>query len=126
MFDAKDKILGRVASEIARRLMGKHKPNYSNNHDTGDHVIVINAESVKLTGNKELQKTYYRASSYPGGGKTISFQKAKDKDGTFPVTQAVRGMLPKNSRGRAIFKKLHVYAGSEHNQQAQKPELVSA
>ena len=125
VLDAKDKILGRLASEAAKLLIGKHKPTYSTNQDTGDHVIIINSADVKLTGNKELQKTYFRHSTYPGGGKTIKYLTAKDKDGAFPVTQAIRGMLPKNARGRAIFKKLHVYAGPEHQQQAQKPEALN-
>ena len=125
LIDAKDQILGRVATQIASVLMGKNKPIFSANQDTGSNVVVINSADVKLTGKKEEQKTYFSASSYPGNSKTTSYAKAMAKDGTFPVIHAVRGMLPKNARGRAIFRKLHVYAGPDHNQQAQSPEPIA-
>ena len=125
VIDAKGEILGRVASKVANILMGKNKPDFSKNLDTGDHVVVINSSEIKLTGNKEFQKTYFSHSTYPGGGKSTEFLKAMAKDGTFPLRQAVKGMLPKNARGREIITKLHVYAGAEHQQGAQKPQPIS-
>ncbi len=122
IIDAKDQILGRLASKAAYILQGKNKPTFSTNIDAGDNVIIINAKEIKVTGNKALEKTYFRHSTYPGGEKIISFQQALEKDGITPVVNAIRGMLPKNSRGRAMFRKLHVYAGESHPHVAQKPE----
>jgi large subunit ribosomal protein L13 len=122
--DAKDKVLGRVATKVATLLLGKNKPNYSTNLDTGDYVIVLNAKDVTLSGNKEWTKEYFSHSTYPGGGKTISYQEALEKDPAFPFLKAVKGMLPKNARGREIIKKLHVYGNETHPHSAQKPEFI--
>lgn len=121
--DASGKTLGRLASEVASLLRGKHKPIYTPHVDTGDYVIVINAAKVKLTGNKLQNKVYYRHSGYPGGLKrTTASDMLKNKPEKM-VELAIKGMLPKNSLGRKQAKKLHVYAGSEHKHQAQKPEV---
>lgn len=121
--DASGKTLGRLASEVASLLRGKHKPIYTPHVDTGDYVIVINAAKVKLTGNKLQNKVYYRHSGYPGGLKrTTAGDMLKNKPEKM-VELAIKGMLPKNSLGRKQAKKLHVYAGSEHKHQAQKPEV---
>ena len=125
LIDAKDQILGRISSKVASILQGKHKADFSTNMDTGDNVVLINAGEVKLSGKKENDKTYFRPSSYPGNQKVISFSKAKEKDPTFPVYHAIKGMLPKNSRGRQLIKKLHVYKDGTHPHQAQKPETIS-
>ena len=122
--DAEGKTLGRLASEIALRLRGKHKPEYTPHVDTGDYIIVVNAEKIKVTGNKEKDKIYYRHTGYIGNLKSVSLGKLRQ---TFPdriITTAVKGMLPKNSLGRAMFKKLKVYAGPEHNHQAQQPKVL--
>lgn len=121
--DVADQPLGRAASEIAKILRGKHKPTFTPHVDTGDFVIVINAEKVKLTGKKWEKKIHYHHSGYPGGLKEITYDKLRAKDPGKIITQAVKGMLPKNKLGRAQFKKLKVYAGSEHPHQAQKPEI---
>jgi len=120
--DAENKVLGRLASEVARILRGKHKPIYAPHVDTGDHVIVINAEKVRLTGKKLEDKMYYRHSGYPGGLKSVSAGKLMQQKPTALVEQAVRRMLPKNSLGRAMFRKLRVYPSAQHPHQAQKPE----
>ncbi|NLB41472.1 MAG: 50S ribosomal protein L13 [Clostridiales bacterium] len=122
--DAKGKTLGRLSSEIAKILRGKHKPTYTPHVDTGDFVIVINAEQITITGNKAAQKLYRSHSNYPGGLKEITFEKLMDKKPTEAIMQAVKGMLPKNSLGRQMLKKLKVYAGSAHNHEAQQPELL--
>ncbi len=122
--DAKGKTLGRLSSEIAKILRGKHKPTYTPHVDTGDFVIVINAEQVAITGNKAEQKLYRSHSKYPGGLKEITFDQLMDKKPTEAIMQAVKGMLPKNSLGRQMLKKLKVYAGSAHNHEAQQPELL--
>mgnify|MGYP001018579732 CR=1 FL=1 len=122
--DASGKTLGRLASEIAKILRGKHKPIYTPHVDTGDHVIVINAEKVHLTGKKLDQKLYRRHSQYPGGLKEISYRELMNKKPAFVVYEAVRGMLPHNSLGRKMIKKLRVYAGPNHNHEAQKPEML--
>ena len=120
--DAKDVVLGRLASRVAHILKGKHKPSYDAHHDMGDHVIVINAEKAKLTGNKFSAKTYFRHSTYPGGGKFVTYQHLLQKDVEKPIRKAVLGMLPKNTLGRRMLLKLHVYGGAEHPHVAQKPE----
>jgi len=120
--DAQGKTLGRLASEIARILRGKHKPIFSPHMDTGDFVIVINAEKVHVTGRKLTQKFYYRHSGYPGGLKAISLRDQLKKHPERVIQHAVRGMLPKNRLGRKMIKKLKVYAGPEHPHKAQKPE----
>ena len=125
LIDAKDQVLGRISSKVAIILQGKNKPDFSTNLDTGDYVVLINAKEIKLTGAKPENKTYYRPSAYPGRGKTISYGHIRLKDPTFPVAHAIKGMLPKNARGRQIFKKLHVYADDNHPHQAQKPELIT-
>ncbi len=123
--DAKDMVLGRVASRVAKILQGKHKPNYAPHQDVGDFVVVINAEKVLLTGNKADQKYYFRHSGYPGGGKKIPFRRMIARRPEFVIEQAVRLMLPKNALGRKMFKKLKVYAGENHPHQAQQPETLT-
>lgn len=124
LIDAQDVVLGRLASRVANILRGKDKPQFAPFMDTGDFVVVINADKIKLTGNKDGQKTYYRHSGYMGGIKETSIEQMRQ---TYPdriVTLAVRGMLPKNRLNRKILKKLKVYAGSEHLHKAQKPEVL--
>ena len=123
IIDATDKPLGRVATEAARLLAGKHKAIYSSNIDTGDHVIVINCDQVKLTGNKLNQKIYRHHSGYIGGMKEISAKDMIEKNSTKAMMLAIKGMLPHNSLGAQMLKKLRVYKGSEHENQAQKPEI---
>ena len=122
--DAEDKVLGRLASEVAQILRGKHKPMYTPHLDTGDHVVVINAEKIRLTGKKEQQKTYFRHSGYMGGGKHIPFEEMREKRPERVIELAVKGMLPKNNLGRLMLRKLKVYAGAEHPHEAQKPEKL--
>ncbi len=119
--DAEQKVLGRLATEIARRLRGKHKTIYTPNQDTGDYIIVINAEKVAVTGRKRTDKTYYSHSGYPGGIKSITFDKLMEKAPTRAIEKAVKGMLPRGPLGRAMFRKLKVYAGPEHQHEAQQP-----
>ena len=119
--DASGKTLGRLASEVARRLRGKHKPEYTPHVDTGDYIVVINASNIHVSGNKEQQKTYYHHTGYPGGIKSISLGKLRDKAPERIIEKAVKGMLPKNPLGRAMYRKLKVYSGSEHPHQAQQP-----
>ncbi len=121
VIDANNLVLGRLATEIARRLRGKHKPEYTPHVDTGDYIVVINAEKVYVTGRKETDKIYYHHSGYPGGIKSISLQKQRQKAPTRIIEHAVKGMLPKGPLGRAMFRKLKVYAGTEHQHQAQQP-----
>ena len=121
MIDAADKTLGKVATEAATLLMGKHKPLYAPYIDTGDYVVVTNAAKVKVTGKKTEQKIYYRYSGYPGGLKSAAFKEVLDKDPRRVIELAVKGMLPHNRLGRAMFKKLKVYPGDEHPHQAQSP-----
>jgi large subunit ribosomal protein L13 len=123
--DAKDQVLGRLAAKVARVIRGKEKPIFSPNADTGDFVIVINAEKVQLTGKRETQKTYFRYSGYPGGAKVKSYLELKNKNPQFIIEHAVKGMLPKNRLGKKLIKKLKVYSGENHPHQAQKPELLS-
>jgi len=122
LVDAEDKILGRLASLIAVRLRGKHKPIFTPHADTGDFIVVINADKVKLTGAKWDLKTYYRYSGYVGGLKQITARKLLEKKPEEMLRLAVRGMLPKNSLGRRQLKKIKIYAGPEHPHQAQNPE----
>ncbi|ADI25213.1 50S ribosomal protein L13 [Geobacillus sp. G4] len=121
--DAAGKTLGRLASEVAALLRGKHKPTFTPHVDCGDHVIVINADKVELTGKKLTKKLYYRHSLYPGGLKVRTALEMRTNYPEQMIERAVRGMLPKGSLGRQMFKKLHVYRGSEHPHQAQKPEV---
>ena len=122
--DAADKTLGRLSSQIATVLRGKHKPTYTPNVDTGDFVIVINADKIVLTGNKLNDKLYRHHSLYPGGLKEISYKKIMAEKPELAVEEAERRMLPKGSLGRQMFKKLKVYRGTEHNHEAQKPEVL--
>ena len=119
--DATDKTLGRLASELAHRLRGKHKPEFTPNMDTGDHMVVINAEKIKVTGKKLDDKMYHRYTGYIGNLKSINLGKLMDKHPERALEYAVKGMLPKNPLGRAMYRKLHVYAGPEHPHQAQQP-----
>jgi len=119
VIDAADKTLGKIATQVANLLMGKHKPIYAPHIDTGDYVVVINAAKVKVTGKKAEQKTYYRHSGYPGGLKSQRFEELFGKDPSRVIELAVKGMLPHNRLGRAMFKKLKVYSGNEHPHQAQ-------
>ena len=123
--DAQGKTLGRLASEIAKILRGKHKPIYVPHLDCGDYVIVVNAEKVRVTGKKLDQKFYYRHSGYPGGLTSISLRNQLQKHPTRVMEAAVRGMLPKNRLGRAMIKKLKVYAGDSHPHQAQQPKALA-
>jgi large subunit ribosomal protein L13 len=125
LIDATDQVLGRLASQIAQILKGKNKPQYTPNVDTGDFVIVINAEKVRLTGNKALAKNYYSHSGFPGGLKEVSYQRMLEKHPERVIEKAVKGMLPKNTLGRAMGKKLKVYAGPNHRHEAQKPRQIT-
>lgn len=122
LVDASDKTLGRLATEIARRLRGKHKPEYTPHVDTGDYIVVVNAEKINVTGNKRSDKIYHHHTGYIGNLKSISFDKLIDKAPERVLETAVKGMLPKNPLGRAMFKKLKVYAGTEHQHAAQQPQ----
>lgn len=122
--DATGKTLGRLASEIATRLRGKHKPEYTPHVDTGDYIVVVNAEKVQVTGNKVSDKMYYRHSGFPGGLKTTNFQMLIDKQPKRVIELAVKGMMPRNPLGRAMLGKLKVYAGSEHPHAAQQPQAL--
>lgn len=119
--DATDKTLGRLATELAFRLRGKHKPEFTPNMDTGDHMVVINAEKIKVTGKKLNDKMYYHHTGYIGNLKSINLAKLLDEHPERVLQAAVKGMLPKNPLGRAMFRKLHVYAGPEHPHEAQQP-----
>lgn len=122
--DAEGKTLGRLASEVANVLRGKNKPTYTPHIDTGDYVIVVNAEKIQVTGKKLDQKIYYHHSEYVGGMKEATLREMMQKKPEFVITYAVKGMLPKGPLGRQMLKKLHVYAGPEHNHAAQKPETL--
>ena len=124
LVDANDQTLGRLATRVATLLEGKHKPIYSPHMDTGDHVVVINAARIKVTGNKLLQKRYYRHSGYPGGLKEESLQTLLARKPALVIERAVKGMLPQNRLGRAMFKKLKVYGGPDHPHQAQQPQAA--
>jgi len=122
--DATGKTLGRLATEIARRLRGKHKPEYTPHVDTGDYIIVINAEKVSVTGRKRTDKIYYRYSGYVGGLKEATFNEMIERRPEKVIEIAVKGMLPKGPLGRAMYRKLKVYSGSEHNHMAQQPQVL--
>jgi large subunit ribosomal protein L13 len=122
--DAENQILGRMASRVASILKGKHKPIYSPHQDVGDFVVVVNAEKIRVTGNKLSDKMYYRHSGYPGGQKATSLQQMIQKHPERVIELAVKRMLPKNSLGRSMFRKLKVYAGPEHPHKAQQPEKL--
>ncbi|HBG81346.1 TPA: 50S ribosomal protein L13 [candidate division CPR2 bacterium] len=127
IIDAEDKILGRVATEVANLLRGKNKPTFSPSVDTGDFVVIINADKIKTTGNKEEAKIYYRHSWYPGGLKETTLKQLREKDATAPIKMAVKGMLPKNKLADQMIKRLKVYAGTEHphSQQLEEYEINS-
>jgi large subunit ribosomal protein L13 len=120
--DATDKVLGRLSTEIARRLRGKHKPEYTPHVDTGDYIVVINAEKIRVTGNKESDKLYQHHTGYIGSLKTVNLATLRKNHPDRIIKQSVKGMLPKNSLGRAMFKKLKVYAGAKHAHAAQQPQ----
>ncbi|MGI9311664.1 MAG: 50S ribosomal protein L13 [bacterium] len=122
--DAEDKVLGRLAAQIAHRLRGKHKPEYTPHVDTGDYIVVVNAAKVAVTGNKANAKVYYHHTGHPGGIKEISYQQMMAKHPTRVIEHAVKGMLPRSKLGRAMLSKLKVYAGAEHAHQAQRPETL--
>ncbi|MCF0155791.1 MAG: 50S ribosomal protein L13 [Veillonella sp.] len=122
--DAEGKTLGRLAAEVAKVLRGKHKPTFTPHVDTGDHVIVINAEKITVTGKKMIQKEYFRHSGYPGGSRFMKLGMMLEKHPERVVETAVRGMLPKNKLGAQQYRKLNVYAGPEHPHAAQKPEVL--
>lgn len=124
LFDAEGQSLGRLASQIATYLRGKHKPEFTPHMDTGDNVIVINAEKVKLTGKKMQQKKYFRHTGYPGSERFTTAEEMMEKDPTFLAKNAVKGMLPKNKLGRKLLTNLRVYAGAVHPHEAQQPEKI--
>ena len=125
LVDADGQALGRLASEVAKLLRGKHKPNFTPHVDCGDNVVVINASKVTLSGNKWEAKEYIRHTGYPGGQKSLTAQELYDKDPARMVEKAIKGMLPKNKLGAAIFRNLKVYSGEEHQQEAQKPRVIN-
>jgi large subunit ribosomal protein L13 len=122
--DASDKILGRLATEIASRLRGKHKAEFTPHVDTGDYIVVTNVEKIRVTGRKFKNKMYYHHSGYPGGIKSISFDKLQARQPARILERAVKGMLPKNSLGRDMYRKLKIYVGSEHPHSAQQPKQL--
>ncbi|RUO23504.1 50S ribosomal protein L13 [Aliidiomarina iranensis] len=122
--DADGKTLGRLATEVATRLRGKHKPEYTPHVDTGDYIVIINAEKITVTGNKAKDKMYHSHSGYPGGLKSISFEKLQAKKPEMIIEAAVKGMLPRGPLGRAMFRKLKVFAGPEHAHVAQQPKTL--
>ncbi len=123
--DAENMVVGRMASKVAAILRGKHKPSFTPHVDTGDYVVIINADKARFTGAKETDKLYFSYSGYPGGEKLVPPKDIRVKKPTFIVENAVRGMLPKGKLGRQMFKKLKVYAGTEHAHEAQKPETLA-
>ena len=125
LVDADGQTLGRLASEVAKLLRGKHKPNFTPHVDCGDNVVITNAAKINLTGKKWEAKEYIRHTGYPGGQRSLTAQELYDKDPTRLVEKAVKGMLPKNKLGAALFRNLKVYAGAEHNQEAQKPRAIN-
>ena len=122
--DATDQVLGRLSSEVAKMIRGKHKASFTPHADCGDHVIVINCDKIKLTGKKWSDKVYVRHTGYPGGQRATTATQLKDKSSTLLVENAVRGMLPKNILGRQLFKSLHVFEGGEHTHTAQSPKEI--
>jgi large subunit ribosomal protein L13 len=125
VIDASGKTLGRLSARVAILLRGKHKPTFTPNVDTGDHVVIINAEKIHLTGDKMKTKTYTHHTGYPGGLKTVTAEHLHEKHPTDLLTKAIKGMLPKNPLGKQMARKLKVYAGSDHPHQAQSPELLA-
>ncbi|MCK5718317.1 MAG: 50S ribosomal protein L13 [Thiomargarita sp.] len=125
LVDAQDKVLGRLATEIAKRLRGKHKPEYTPHVDTGDYIVVVNAEKINVTGTKRVSKMYYHHSGYPGGIKSIRFDKLLDKAPERIIRSAVKGMLPRGPLGREMLRKLKIYVGPEHDHIAQQPISLS-
>ena len=125
LVDANNKTLGRLASEVARRLRGKHKAIYTPHVDTGDYIVIINAEKITVTGKKAQDKIYHHTTGYPGGLRSINFQDLLAKKPTMVLEKAVKGMLPRGPLGRDMFKKLKIYAGAEHPHQAQNPITIS-
>ncbi len=125
VIDAESQVLGRLATEVARRLRGKHKAAYTPHVDTGDYIVVVNAEKVRVTGNKATDKTYYRHTGYPGGIKATRFENMIEKHPERVIEKAVKGMLPRNPLGRAAFRKLKVYAGPDHPHSAQQPRSLA-
>jgi len=125
LVDADGQTLGRLASKVAMLIRGKYKPNYTPHVDCGDNVVIINAEKIKLSGNKWTDKSYIRHTGYPGGQRSLTATELFGKDPSRLVEKAVKGMLPKNKLGSALFRNLYVYAGSEHNQQAQNPTALN-
>ena len=123
--DAEDKTLGRLATEIAHRLRGKHKPEFTPHMDMGDYIVVVNCEKIKVTGKKQTDKMYHHHSGYPGGIKSYSFEKLIDRAHERVLQRAVKGMLHKNPLGRAMFRKLKVYSGAEHPHVAQQPQALA-
>ena len=124
IIDVENLILGRAASEVAKLLRGKHKPTFTPHSDNGDYVIILNADKIRLTGTKATTKTYIRHTGYPGGQRTLTADEVMAKKPTKVFEAAIKGMLPKNKLGRAIFKNMHTYAGTEHEHEAQKPTKV--
>ncbi len=122
--DASGKTLGRLATEIAKRLRGKHKPEYTPHMDTGDYIVVINAKEVKVTGNKTTDKIYHHHTGFPGGLKSITFDKLIAKKPEMVIEKAVKGMLPRGPLGRDMYRKLKVYPGAEHKHSAQQPKVL--
>lgn len=120
--DASDQIVGRLATNVAAVLRGKHKPTFTPNVDTGDYVVIINAEKVRLTGNKEMKKVYVHHTGFPGGRREIPFEEMREKHPERILEKAIKGMLPHNRLGRQMAKKLKIYAGPEHKHEAQMPE----
>jgi len=125
VIDAEGQTLGRLATEVARRLRGKHKTEYTPHVDTGDYIVVVNAEKVKVTGRKASDKTYYRHTGHPGGLKEVTFAQMIERSPEKVIELAVKGMLPRNPLGRAMYRKLKVYAGQEHPHDAQQPETLT-
>ena len=124
VIDAHDKVLGRLSSEVARLLRGKHKMDFTPHVDCGDNVIIINVENIRLTGKKWTDKIYISYTGYPGGQRFTNPLRIKEKSASFLIERAVKGMLPKNRLGRALFRNMHVYNGSEHPHEAQKPKEI--
>ncbi|MBS9774133.1 MAG: 50S ribosomal protein L13 [Tenacibaculum sp.] len=125
LVDADGQTLGRLASKVAKLIRGKYKPNFTPHVDCGDNVVVINAEKIQLTGNKMTDKSYIRHTGYPGGQRSLTAKEMYDKNPTRLIEKAVKGMLPKNRLGSALFRNLYVYAGTEHGQEAQKPKAIN-
>jgi large subunit ribosomal protein L13 len=125
LVDAKDQVLGRLAAKVASIIRGKHKALFTPNMDTGDFVVIINAEKVKLTGKRAIQKTYFTHSMYPGGARTRSFSEIMEKKPEYALQTAIKGMLPKTRLGKQLIKKLKVYAGETHPHSAQQPQVLS-